>query len=52
MQTYTITDDEWQQINAAINVAISVCLVHKREFMQQMLDAAEVMDEIANGEAD
>jgi hypothetical protein len=49
METYTITDAQWQQINSAINVAISVCLMHKREFMGQMVDAGVVMDEIVNG---
>lgn len=49
METYTITDAQWQQINSALNVALSVCLLHKREFMQQMMDAAGVMDEVVNG---
>lgn len=49
MESYTITDDQWQQVMAALNVAISVCLMHKREFMEQMVDAALVMDDVANG---
>lgn len=49
METYTITDAQWQQVNSALNVAISVCLVHKREFMGQMVDAGVVMDDIVNG---
>ena len=49
MDRYTMTDDQWQQVNSAINTAISVCLMHKREFMGQMVDAGVVLDEIANG---
>lgn len=49
MESYTITDEQWQQVNSALNVAISVCLVHKRDFMGQMVDAGAVMDEIING---
>lgn len=48
MDSYTISDAQWQQVNSALNVAISVCLLHKREFMQQMMDAAAVMDEVVN----
>ncbi len=50
METYTITGDQWQKINSALNVAISVCMMHKREFMQDMIDASETMDVIVNGE--
>lgn len=49
METYTITDDQWQKVNAALNVAISVCLLHKREFMGQMVDAGVIMDDVVNG---
>lgn len=52
METYTITDEQWQKVNAALNVAISVCLVHKREFMAQMLEAGNIMDDIANASGD
>lgn len=50
METYTMTDAQWQKINSALNVAITVCLMHKREFHKQMLEAAETMDEVVNGE--
>lgn len=49
METYMMTEAQWEQINTALNIAISVCLVHKREFMGQMVDAGVVMDEIVNG---
>jgi hypothetical protein len=49
MESYTINDEQWQQVMAALNVATSVCLMHKREFMEQMVDAALVMDEVVNG---
>lgn len=52
METYTITDEQWQKVNAALNVAISVCLMHKREFMAQMVDAGVIMDEVVNGPDD
>lgn len=52
METYTITDEQWQKVNSALNVAISVCLMHKREFMAQMVDAGVIMDEIVNGPDD
>lgn len=52
MEVYTITDEQWQKINSALNVAIAVCLMHKLEFHQQMLEAANAMDDIVNGQMD
>ncbi len=49
METYTITEEQWQKVNSALNVAVSVCLMHKREFMAQMLEAGNIMDNVVNG---
>lgn len=50
--TYTITDEQWQQINNALLAAIGITSVHAKECHQQMLDASNLMDEIVNGPDD
>lgn len=47
--TYTITDEQWQQINNALLAAIGITSVHAKECHQQMLDASNLMDDIVNG---
>lgn len=47
-ETYVMTGKQWQEISAALNVACSVCMMHKAEFFQKMLSASKMMDDIVN----
>jgi hypothetical protein len=52
MDSWTITEEQWGKVNSALLKAAMVCLMHKREFHQEMLDASFIMDEIVNGPVD
>lgn len=52
MQSYQIPDDVMRKVTSALNVALSIALVHAPNVQPQILEAANALDDAINAVPD